>query len=174
MFDAEATGAALARFAEIDAAASDAPAANAAWRAARRLGETWGEGSVEGVAVLLAPEFRCSDRRLLVQSELDREGFLASFRPHLEQPGVHGGENELLATRGERLALVRVLVRFDPPPDADVGPHEVENLQVVEIDAAGRIVCFVMFDPTARDTADAELEARHAAIDRATADPLAK
>src|SRR5262249_36610970 len=71
---------------------------------------------------------------------------------------------ELLATRGERLALLRVW--FLATVDGS-GPREVEALDLVEVDAAGRRTALVVFDPEDLDAAHAELDARFTAAEAA-------
>src|SRR5262249_34277103 len=65
----------------------------------------------------------------------------------------------ILATRGERLALVRWV--WSGAADT-FGPSEIEFLEVVEVDASGRQTLNVTFDPGALDAAYAELDARYA------------
>jgi hypothetical protein len=72
-------------------------------------------------------------------------------------------KNDLLATRGERLALARVLDRGHPEVGRDgPGPFEIEFLQILEIDAAGRIERSIVFDPSDLDAAYAEIDRRYA------------
>jgi hypothetical protein len=66
--------------------------------------------------------------------------------------------SEPLATRGERLALGRVL--FEADADESGGAAVVEYLEVVEVDAAGQLVASVIFDPADADGAYAELDRR--------------
>lgn len=67
------------------------------------------------------------------------------------------GESVALATRGERLALVRSTFVF---ADADVGPSEITFLLVTEVDEHGRIAAYVRFDDDDLEAAYAELDAR--------------
>jgi len=62
---------------------------------------------------------------------------------------------QVLATRGDRLALARMLWRGAA---GDVGPSEVEWLQVVEVDDRGDHIALVLFNDV--DAAYAELDAR--------------
>jgi hypothetical protein len=65
----------------------------------------------------------------------------------------------VLATRGERLALLRYLfVRSN----RDFGPSEVEQLVLVEVDDQSRRIAHVTFDPEDLDAAYAELDSRYA------------
>ena len=112
----------------------------------------------QGFAQLFADDFRMSDRRRVVQLELDRDRYVAFTREVADGRTVRG-DSELLATRGERLALTRSTFEFT---DADVGPSEIAFLILTEVDARGRIVAYVRFDLDDLDAAYAELDARWA------------
>src|SRR5262249_18085457 len=90
----------------------------------------------------------------------DRDQHLASLHFRFEMRSSRRTW-ELLATRGQRLALWRE--RFELA-DGDVGPGETEALVVTECDArddcAGRAA---LFDPAALRAAHARLDARYAA-----------
>ena len=64
----------------------------------------------------------------------------------------------VMATRGERLALIRVRVSGRDP-----GAIQNDALNIVEIDADERIVADVVFDLDDFDAAFAELDARYIA-----------
>jgi hypothetical protein len=113
----------------------------------------------EGFACLFAGEFRCSDRRRVVQLELDRAQYIAFTREAADGRTVQG-ESRLIATRGERLALMRSTFVFS---DADIGPSEIAFFIIQEIDAHGRIVAYVRFDLEDLDAAYAELDRRYEA-----------
>src|SRR5947208_11645451 len=66
-----------------------------------------------------------------------------------------------LATRGERLALGHVVWHGDV--DGSGGAADAEYVEVFEVDADGRSVASVLFDPADLDAAYAELDARFAA-----------
>jgi hypothetical protein len=158
IFDPEQIDAALARFDELTAD----PARrfeNAATRSVDRFERLWRAGDWEGVAELLAPDYRSSDRRKAAQVEVDREHYLAGLRWVLAV-APSGHTSELLATRGDRLALYRALLRG---AGGDVGPFEAESLALVELDARGLHVAGAVFDATDLDAATAELDARYAA-----------
>jgi hypothetical protein len=71
--------------------------------------------------------------------------------------GLTRWENEVLATRGDRLALIKGSVAVGP------SGFDIDVLQVVGVDAEGRMACHVMFHPEDEDAAFAELEARYLA-----------
>ena len=151
---------ALARFAELSASArAEDPFANAASAIAAPLIAAVVATDWARYEALFAETFRGFDRRRLVQLELDRDAHVA-FARELADGRRARGRSELVATRGERLALMRLPFVFE---DADVGPSEVDSLLVMEVDAAGRLAAYVRFDPDALDAAWAELDARFAA-----------
>ena len=71
---------------------------------------------------------------------------------------------ELIATRGDRLALVRMRGVGE---DASVGPSEIEELAIGEVDALGKLVALVVFDLEDVDVAYAELDDRYDDHERA-------
>jgi len=85
---------------------------------------------------------------------------------------AQSGERErvLLATRGDRLALHRntrtAVARYG-------GLAEFEMLNMTEVDAGGRRVAIVVFDPDDLDAAYAELDARYTAGEAAAFAPQA-
>ena len=112
----------------------------------------------EGFARLLTDDFHMSDRRRVVQLELDKAEYVA-FTRELADGRSARGQSLLIATRGERLALNRSRFEF---ADADVGPSEISFLILTEVDDNGRIVAYVRFDLEDLDAAYAELDARFA------------
>jgi hypothetical protein len=92
--------------------------------------------------------------------EIGYEEFLVQERMLFDQPASRWTE-PLLAPRGERLSLHRVLFEAEV---AGGGPLAFdEHLVLVEVDAAGRLIANVLFDLAAEDAAYAELDARFAA-----------
>ena len=160
LFDVDREAEALARLDELGAEPTASRFANAATRAADRVGEAFGALSIERAAALLAPEFCNDDRRSITSTALDRDAFLASFGPILARCLRLDVESELLATRGDTLALHRT--RFQLEQD-EIGPSELEFLQIFEANASGRITAGVAFDPVELDAAFAELDRRYAA-----------
>jgi class 3 adenylate cyclase len=159
-FDVDREDLALARFDELTAAPpTTARIENAATRSIIRFAEAWEARDWARVAATLAREFRVSDRRTLMHLELDREQHLATLRMMFEMVSCRLS-SELLATRGERLALFRQ--RFEGS-DRNVGPSEAEWLWVLEMNDRGERVAAVMIDPDDLDAAYAELDARYLA-----------
>ncbi len=161
VYDIEMLAQARARFDEIVARTlPPAPRfANAATRAEAELVATFQSRDHERFAELLPSGFRYSDRRRMAQLELDRDQYF-EFAQALREMGAGRLTKEVLATRGERLALHRL--RFDVA-DADVGPSEVEVLDVLETDERGAPAARVRFDADDLDAAYAELDVRYEA-----------
>src|SRR5262249_7965876 len=154
VFDPDREAEALARFDALVPSRAEAPTAassgarieNAATRFGDHMRETWEALDLERFAALLAPGFRNVDRRRILQTDLDRDQFLESFRPIFASASRLDLASELLATRGDRLALYRMCnaVVLSAPlfdvPVAGCGPVEVPFLQILEVDTLGRYV----------------------------------
>jgi hypothetical protein len=149
---------ALARFAEIEGGTTPPqPFANAATRHAERVGAALEDRDFERFAAGFAADFRNVDRRAHLES--GREEWLAAFGPMVELtsgcPSV-----EVLATRGERWALVQF---HWEGAEGDIGPSEMDWLVLIEVDERGDRRLGVTFDPRDLDAAFAELDERYAA-----------
>ena len=94
----------------------------------------------ERFAAGFAPGFRNIDRRKMVRLELDRDQYLESMRVLFEMTST---TTEVLATRGSRLALVRVQWKGS---DDSVGPSEGEFVLIIEVDDRGSIAALLHFD----------------------------
>jgi hypothetical protein len=159
-FDGDQRAEALARFDEL--AAPPAPTRlfeTAATAAVDRFDRAWASRDWTGVTALFAPEFRYGDRRARMQLDLDRAAFSEFMRPLFEMEATHSS-HEVLATRGERLVLIRLRYAH---AEGDVGPDESTALLVIEVNARGERIALVRFDPADRVGAHAELDARYAA-----------
>src|SRR5437667_127873 len=93
--------------------------------------------------------------------------FFASLRFIASQGGRRS--RTLLATSGERLALEHVLWTGD----VDAPEMEIEMLAVLEVDAEGRLVASITFDPDDRRAASAEMLDRYSRSDEARWTPAA-
>ncbi|HEX5065527.1 MAG TPA: hypothetical protein VFY49_05395, partial [Myxococcota bacterium] len=148
--------------AELDARDAAEPASprigNLATRAEERACEASAAGDWDRFAALFSPHFRSSDRRHLMRLELDRDQLLEPIRPIFEM-GLRR-TYRVLATRGERLALVGVRLEGS---DAASGPSEVEFIQVLEVDDRGLRIGAVGFDAEDVEAAYAELDRSFAA-----------
>ncbi|MGH7895900.1 MAG: nuclear transport factor 2 family protein [Candidatus Binatia bacterium] len=158
-FDADRDAEALARFDELVTAPRAVRFENAATRCGDRFRDAWEARDWERVAAGFAPGFRVVDRRKMIRLELDRGGHLETLRLMFEM-GSSRLTVQLLATRGDKLVLKRR--RFEAS-DRDVGPSEIEVLDVVEVDDHGDRILSVLFDPDDLDAAYAELDERYAA-----------
>jgi hypothetical protein len=161
-FDVEHVAEALARFdALVASTAVPSPPrfANAATRTFDRGILAFEQRDWDRFSRLFAANFRGSDRRALMRIELDREQWLASYREVITMTSSRP-VCELLATRGDRLALIRASWLGSA---GDVGPSEIEWLLIIEVDGRGDHVAVITFDLVALDAAYAELDARFAA-----------
>jgi class 3 adenylate cyclase/ketosteroid isomerase-like protein len=160
-WDARCEDEARARLAELlDVEPAAERFANAAVRAERRMNESARTRDFERFAASIMPEHRTIDRRRSMQVELGRDEMLAGFRPIYESAERLQVDAELIATRGERLALFRE--RMTGAVGLG-GPSEVDFLRIIGVDERGELVLGVVFDPDDLDAAYAELDARYAA-----------
>ncbi len=164
MFDSDRLGEALARFdalvrdsGERRAITTSAHIDNSVTRSMQRMAEAWNAGDWDCVAAFYPPDFRLIDSRTLIHLDLDREQYLQGARLTWDMRSSRL-TSEVLATRGDRLALQRTRHEV---ADADVGPSEREYLSIIEGDARGNHVTMVLFDADAVDAAYADLDARY-------------
>ena len=132
---------------------------NAATRAVERCRDACVAGDWGRFAALFPPGFHLVERRRMVQLEIDREQYLESFRPFFEMTSSAPAD-EVLATRGDRVALCRNLWIG---ADRQAGPSEIEWLTILEVDDGGEPAAAVTFDTEDLDAARAELDRRYAA-----------
>jgi hypothetical protein len=169
LFDVGHEAEALARFDELvgtggglaDVRAGAAPLpepwfANSAWRSLDRTIRCFNARDWDGMTATYAPEHRMDDRRRLMRIEGARRQFFENERWLFDLPGS-AFRAELLASRGDRLAVARV--SFTAGGD-DAGPMAVDVLDVVEVGADARRIALVSFDPDDLDAAYAELDRR--------------
>ncbi len=131
---------------------------NAASRADDRFNTLFAGKRWDDIGTLLTDDIRVEDRRRgLRRDGNDRATELAELRA-IADLGVKDMASDVLAIRGERLALVRTLYAGqDKRPEA----FHTEVLRIAEIDADERIVAYVAFDLDDVDAAIAELDARY-------------
>jgi hypothetical protein len=148
-FEQLATPRALARFVE-----------NTATQSLDRFVRVWDVRNWEALRASYAHDFVLRDRRAIAQLDLDLEQNLAFQRPLFEMRSSRVVVEEILATRGDRLALCRQRTEV---ADDLVGPSEIPSLLVFEVDREGRYRLIVRFDLDALEAAYAELDALFAA-----------
>jgi class 3 adenylate cyclase len=110
---------------------------------------------------MFAPEGYIESRRKLVgfeRTEFSPHDVMHQTRCDLEN-GIMRAEHVILAVRGERLALARVILGT---VDESPGAPKDEVLQVFGIDEDGRIALQIWFDVDDSDAALAELDSLHA------------
>jgi ketosteroid isomerase-like protein len=164
LFDLERYDEALARY-ETLAGESGAHFANAATRSYDEFGRCWRARDWAGVVACFAPDARLVDRRAITGVDLEGDAFFASFRVAFEDPSACW-RAELLATRGDRLALYREAIEgenLSADIVVDGGPAAVEYLAIDEVGVDGRIVLNATFDPDALAAAYGFLDDRYAA-----------
>ncbi|MCI0346656.1 MAG: hypothetical protein L0221_14630, partial [Chloroflexi bacterium] len=135
---------------------------NAATRSWDRFMDAWKARDWERVAAGFAPGLRVMDRRKMVRIELDRSGQLETLRFAFEMRSSRITA-QLLATRGDRLALHRICFYISDGDDGDAGPSEIEFLHVSEVDDHGDLAAMVALDPDDLDAAYAQLDERYLA-----------
>src|SRR5439155_17234451 len=160
MFEPEHVDAALARFAELRPDPLRIPP-NASSRAGDRLLEAAEARDWDAFGASCAPGFVFDDRRRFILLTGDRDMFIANARWLASQGPSHS--RTLLATAGDRLVLEHF--RWIGAPDAP--DAEIEVLILREVDAKGRLVATIVFDPDDRRAASAELFERFARSDAA-------
>jgi ketosteroid isomerase-like protein len=161
-YDPEQLEQARARFEEILGRA-DAAAffENAASRSNLKVSRSWAARDWEGVLAALSPALRFEDRRRMLRCEGGYDEFVAQYRLLFDQPGSRWTE-PLLATRGERLSLHRVLFEAEAPEGGGPLAFE-EHLALLEVDTDGLQIGVVIFDLEEEDAAYAELDRRYSA-----------
>ncbi len=156
VFDEADLDAALARF---DQLSPGTAAGEAASQAFERIYGYVEAGDWDALAELTAENVSVDDRRLAVNAGI-RTGRDAAIEDSqaTAEVGFTLKMVSVVATRGARLALIRVRVSGrDPEAIAN------DAWNIVEIDSDGRIAAVVVFDLEDIDAAFAELEARYLA-----------
>ena len=135
LFDEADLDAALARFDELSRPAPRLE--NAASRVAERFWAHFAARDWDAMAEMLADDISSDDRRRVVNAGIrhGRDAEIADMRA-VADLGITNVTSTVIATRGERLVLIRAAFTLARPgPEA----FHVEILDVVEIDADDRI-----------------------------------
>jgi class 3 adenylate cyclase len=131
---------------------------NAASRADAWFTTLFSDRRFDEIGVLFIDHLRVEDRRRgLHRVGTDRAAELAEVQA-LADLGVTNLTSDVIAIRGERLALVLTRANTDAP-----GAFYAELLRVAEVDADDRIAAVIVFDPDDFEAAIAELDARYLA-----------
>jgi tetratricopeptide (TPR) repeat protein len=132
----------------------NAPEPNLAMAYAVRFQDAFNRADWDAVRADLSPTRKVDDRRPVVGMTVF--GYIEEQNHDIHAGGGRFEPPELLATRGDRLALCRWQLR---------GPGmEVPYLAITRVDADGRVTDYVMFEPEAMDDAVAALN-EMAAVD---------
>ncbi len=159
LFDEADLDAAIARFDELSQPARRLE--NSASRANERSHAYFAARDWDAIAEIIADDISTDDRRRVVNAGLlrGRDASIESFRWAADL-GVTHAASDPIATRGERLVLARTRYSHS---DNHPQPFDVDLLNIVEINADGRIGAVVIFDLEDFDAAIAELESRYIA-----------
>ncbi len=133
---------------------------NTARRVSERFQAAFEARDWDAMAELLADDLHNEDRRRVVNAGIrrGRDSMIEDMRAAADI-GARRFDLIDIATRGERLVLVRAQTRYSETP----GAFHVDNLVIGELDADGRTAAQVIFDPEDMDAAFAELDARYIA-----------
>jgi class 3 adenylate cyclase/ketosteroid isomerase-like protein len=151
---------ALARFDELLADRARSPFENTATRFMDGFWDAVAAGEVDRIAASVAAELEWDDRRPLTRARVDRSAFLDYAQMLIDAQPVSSVTVNLVATRGERLALYRERHTVARPGE---GASHVDTLSLVEVDPAGHAIAIVELDPDDLAAAVDELDARFAA-----------
>jgi hypothetical protein len=152
---------AIARFHELVAEDEAEPIENAAWRAVGAQARAVDEHSWEAFAATLTPDFEQDDRRSVIGRIARGPDALAVVQTIFAFDDMRL-EETLLATRGDRLALVRTTATFRY--GVELTPAEVVCLNVNQVNEHGLITHSLLFDNDDAQAAQDELEARYLAL----------
>ena len=157
IFDETDLDAALARFDEL----SKTRLENTASRAYERIAACIADDDWDALAEALADDFRSNDRRPVVGAGIQdgRDALIADLRVTAEL-GIRNVSSTVVATRGERLVLVRA--RYSRS-DQEPGAFLTEVLNLFETNADGRTAAALVYTYDALDAALEELDVRYLA-----------
>jgi class 3 adenylate cyclase len=159
LFDETDLDAALVRFEELQPQAPRLE--NAASRVLERFQAHFATRDWEAIAGILTADLYSDDRRSVVGGGIrpGRDALIEDLRA-VTDVAITNATSDAITTRGGRLALARARYsRGHGEPD----PFHVDFLQLVEIDAEGRIAAFIAFDLEDLDAAFTALDARYLA-----------
>ena len=145
VYDEADLNAALTRFDQLSRAAPQL--VNTASQVCERFRASFAARDWNALAEMVAEDFSIDDRRRVVNAGVrhGRDAEIEDLRASVDL-GVAYLMAVVIATRGERLVLIRGDARNDERPEA----FQFDVLQVVEIDAEKRIAAVVTFDANDR------------------------
>ena len=157
LFDETDLDAALARFEQLSQPTPRLE--NAASQVAERFVLHLTAGNGDAIAELLSDDFSQDDRRRVVGAGLrhGRDAEILDMRT-IGSLGFTKVTTTVMATRGERLALIRTRFAL---PNAAAEPFVTEVLGIAENDTRNRIRAHIVFDVHDIDVAFEELDARY-------------
>nr|WP_268778108.1 BTAD domain-containing putative transcriptional regulator [Mycolicibacterium malmesburyense] len=157
LFDEPDIDAALVRFDQLSSPTTRPE--NAASRIHQRMAAHFANRDWDATSELMAEDISVDDRRRVVNTQVrvGREATIESMKAGAEL-GARSISSVVLATRGDRLALLRTRHSGEGPK---AEAFYTEDLSIVEIDADGRICAGVIFELDDFDSAIAELEVRY-------------
>ncbi|WP_235632340.1 BTAD domain-containing putative transcriptional regulator [Mycolicibacterium rutilum] len=154
---------ALARFEELSRPARQPD--NAAMGTYRRLQDGYARRDLRTMSEVVADDILIDDRRSVVGAGVRRgKGAAIDEMQATAALGVMSLEPTILATRGDRLLLIRVQAGADQSPEA----FHTHVINLLEVDDSGRFCVAMVFDPDDLDAAFAELDSRFLAAEAAT------
>ena len=159
LFDESDLGEALEKFDELTRATPQLE--NAASRAFELTRATLAARDWGAMAELLAANTSNEDRRRVLNAEvrLGRDSVLEDLRASVEVIGITYAAVSVIATRGERLVLVRARLGNKDRPEEVL----FDVLQLIELDDEERVAAVVTFDADDLDAAFREIDGRYAA-----------
>nr|WP_081289880.1 BTAD domain-containing putative transcriptional regulator [Mycobacterium colombiense] len=163
VFDESDLDAALTRYEAIQAPARRLE--NTASRVTERFVALYAARDWVNMAEILADDFFSNDPRRVVGAGVrhGRDAQIADMRA-IADLGLTNMTSTAIATRGERLVLLRARMHFSA---SDQGAFLTNVLAIAEINTDGRMVALISFDADDFDAAVAELDARYLAGDAA-------
>jgi DNA-binding SARP family transcriptional activator len=136
------------------------PLENGASRAEDRLHQLAADRRWDEFGALFADDIRGEDRRRGFRSVASGRATVLAEARAIADLGAQSASSQVLAMRGDRLALVRIVFNGQGgEPEAD----QTELLRVAEIDSDNRITAHIVYDPNDFDSAIAELDTRYLA-----------
>ena len=134
------------------------PFANVVVRLIGQMDDASDRRDWDGFVAMLSPDFRHTDQRRAMQRESTDPLHFWRIMFALDEWRLR---RTTVATRGDRLALMTSTVVFR---DGEAGPAEVQTIQVLELDAAGRLLYDAAFETDDADAAYDDLDARFVAL----------